>query len=181
MSPTYSIMVKRSREASMNKNAEEKLLKRITVEEVGGKLQVTFEDPLDWAQFLRKIAIHKHTRSQDDANFLDDVMDCDSLFFAASSANEAYASRKPETELSKLIPFAGSGSLQSDSFTFKLIFDALKQKIEKGPCIGEKVGFTDHRLFIKAYFAPFLITDEQADNVVKDLKMRTDQLYGRAR
>ena len=165
----------------MSKEAEEYLKNKINIVEKSGKLHVVFNDPVDLALILRKIAIHKHTRYPDDYDHLDDVMDCDSLLFSLSSANEKYVSKNPKGQVWDLVPFHNSGFIKTDSPAYKIIFASLKRKFENGPCIENTKENIDHRMFVKSFFAPYLITDHQAQEIVDDLGMDSNKLYGRAR
>ena len=171
-----------SAEASQNSSND------VEISENEGNLQITFNDRRDFSLFLRKIAIHKHQPL--DENVLDDVMDCDWTFYAVASAFEAYATNNPLSEEKKIVTangeeislaFDGTATISSDSYVFKLIVEKLRKKIENGPCMEKVERASDHRLLLKKFFAPYLITDEQADNIVKELEMRTDCLYGRLR
>lgn len=192
----------------MTDSIEESLIERVNLTEENGEIRLTFKNSDDWVNFLRKIAIHKHLREEDEANFLDDVMDCDSLFYAVSAANERLIQQKPSLKKSYTLPFEETGFLETGSFTYDIVLQKLKQKLERGPCFEERDtpeirnylakqsqtdleefeeyasefdGATDNRRLIKAYFAPFLISDKQADEISQILGMRTDGSYGRAR
>jgi len=79
----------------MDAEVEFSLLGKVNVSEIDGKINVVFNDPTDWVLFLRKIAIHKHLKEEISADILDDVIDCDHIFFAVAEANEAFVKSLP--------------------------------------------------------------------------------------
>ncbi len=167
----------------MEDNAEFDAQTKIEAKLIDGKLHVIFPHPTRLAGVLRKVGIHKFTRNlnERDRDLLDDVMDCDPDLLSLSLANEGIVTGSKEPMFGVQPPFYGTGYIETDTHFYNIIFESLKRKVQNGPSREPYPNGTNHRRFIKSFFAPFLITDEQADEIVEKLNMSKVCLYGRLR